>query len=168
MSTWSAPPLVTASALAGLRVVDKTVIPRRRARTAVASPTEEGPPRTRMDCPGRASRPVVNDPYEVSSITGRAPRVAQPGSSGTGPPGQQERRCSRRSRRRDSAHAARERGDLLPRRELPAWALGHNANRRVRPSTRRYRDGIGDHGRRVEEKNAFRLWAQIVRWRLHN
>jgi hypothetical protein len=80
MSTWSAPAWVTTSAFPGLRVVDKTVIPCFRARTAVASPTEDVPPRIRMDCPRRASRPVVNDPYEVSSITGRAPRVAQPRS----------------------------------------------------------------------------------------
>ena len=43
----------------------------------MASPTEEVPPRIRMDCPGRASRPVVSDPYEVCSISGTAPRVTQ-------------------------------------------------------------------------------------------
>ena len=45
----SAPALVTAPALPGLRVVDRTVIQRCRARTAVASPTEEVPPRISTD-----------------------------------------------------------------------------------------------------------------------
>ena len=50
--TWSAPIAVNAFALPGLRVVDRTVKPRRLANTAVAMPTEEVPPRMSRDCPG--------------------------------------------------------------------------------------------------------------------
>ena len=58
-------------------MVDSTVRPRRLANTAVAMPTEEVPPRMRMDCPGRASRPIVSEPLAVCSISGTAPNVAQ-------------------------------------------------------------------------------------------
>jgi len=77
MSTWSTPMSVRAAALPGLRVVDSTIISRCLARTAVAIPTEEVPPLIRMDCPGWASRPIVREPYDVWSISGSAPRVAQ-------------------------------------------------------------------------------------------
>ena len=48
--------------LRGFRVVDSTVMPSRLSNTAVVMPTEEVPPRMRMDCPGWASRPTVSEP----------------------------------------------------------------------------------------------------------
>ena len=68
----------------GLRVVDSPVIPRRLASTAVAMPTDEVPPRIRIDWPGWASRPTVSEPYEVCSISGTAPSVAQSRSLSNG------------------------------------------------------------------------------------
>src|SRR6266487_3227306 len=47
------------------------------ATAVLAIPTEEAPPLIRMDCPGWASRPIVREPYDVWSISGSAPRVAQ-------------------------------------------------------------------------------------------
>ena len=77
MTTWSTPTAVSAAALAGLRVVASTVRPSRLARTAVAIPTDDVPPRTSRLWPGRASRPTVREPWAVWSISGTAPRVAQ-------------------------------------------------------------------------------------------
>jgi hypothetical protein len=53
---------VRAALLSTLRVVDKTVIFRCLASTAVAMPTEEAPPQMRVDWPGCASRPTVSKP----------------------------------------------------------------------------------------------------------
>ena len=66
-----------AAALTAFRVVDRTVIPRRFANTAAAMPTDEVPPRIRIDCPGCASSPMVSEPCAVCSISGTAPNVAQ-------------------------------------------------------------------------------------------
>ena len=63
------------SALFARRVVESTVMFRCLARTAAAMPTEDVPPRMRMDCPGRESRPTVSEPYAVCSISGKAPSV---------------------------------------------------------------------------------------------
>jgi hypothetical protein len=61
-STESTPTARNASAFPALQVVDSTVMPIRLASTAVAMPIEEVPPRIRIDCPGRASRPTVSEP----------------------------------------------------------------------------------------------------------
>jgi hypothetical protein len=73
--TWSTPISVRATDLFEWRVVDSTVRFRCLARRAVAMPTDDVPPRMRIDCPGCASRPTVSEPYAVWSISGIAPRV---------------------------------------------------------------------------------------------
>jgi hypothetical protein len=84
MSTWSTPSAVSASALAGLRVVANTVMARCVASTAVAMPTDDVPPLIRIDPPGWASRPTVSEPYAVWSISGTAPSTSGPRSDENG------------------------------------------------------------------------------------
>ena len=55
ITTWSAPPAVSAAALAGLRVVASTVRPARLASCVASMPTDEVPPRTRVVCGQRTT-----------------------------------------------------------------------------------------------------------------
>ena len=120
---------MTAPALPGLRVVARTVIPRCLARTAVASPTEEVPPRIRMDCPAgvqaRGQRPVgglqhFGDGAERGPVQVAAERDDLGG---------RDAGVLRVPAVKDPAHAAHHRGDLLPGRELPAGASGDDPGR---------------------------------------
>jgi hypothetical protein len=61
-SAVSTPILVRADVLPALRVVGKTAMVRCLARMAVAMPSEDEPPRMRMEWLGWASRPTVRDP----------------------------------------------------------------------------------------------------------
>jgi hypothetical protein len=73
--TWSTPRSVRVAVLFVLRVVESPVMSRWLARTAAAIPTEDVPPRMRIDCPDCASRPTVSEPWAVCSISGMAPRI---------------------------------------------------------------------------------------------
>lgn len=55
-----------------------------RASTVVAIPTDDVPPRMRIDWPGWASRPMVSKPWAVWSISGTAPSVVQSRSLSNG------------------------------------------------------------------------------------
>ncbi len=76
-TTWSAPVPRSRSARSGLRVVAMTVAPCILARTMLASPTVEVPPRISSVSPGRTPTPVVREPCAVCSISGTAPSTAQ-------------------------------------------------------------------------------------------
>ena len=60
-----------------VRVVAMIVSPMRRDRAAMAIPTDELPPLTRIVWSRWASSPTVSEPYAVCSISGTAPTVAQ-------------------------------------------------------------------------------------------